>query len=120
MTEKWAKSQGVPAFESLFCCRSASGGFWRILLQKAKIEPRQKSRESRFLSVSIAEGLFGIDTKVRGRFCVKRYGPSRREAQHASAVLKISVDQPKNTFATKSRRVQPIAATHSANFSAGV
>jgi hypothetical protein len=73
-----------------------------ILLQKAKIEPRQKSRERRFLSVSIAEGLFGIDTKVRGRFCVKRYGPSRRDAQHASAVLTISVDQSKNTFATKS------------------
>jgi hypothetical protein len=72
------------------------------LLQKSKIEPRQKSRESRFLSVSIAEGLLGINTKVRGRFCVKRYGPSRREAPRASAVLKISVDQPKNTFATKS------------------
>ena len=74
------------------------------MLQKSKIESRQKSRESRFLSVSIAEGLLGIDTKVRGRFCVKRYGPSCREARRASAVLKISVDQPKNTFATKSAK----------------
>jgi hypothetical protein len=51
----------------------ASGPKSANFVAKAKIEPRQKSRESRFLSVSIAEGLFRIETKVRGRFCVKRY-----------------------------------------------
>ena len=78
---------------------SAIGG---ILLQKSKIERRQKSRESRFSGISIAAWLLGEDTKVRGRFCVKRYGPSRREARDVSAVLKISVRHPKNTFATES------------------
>jgi hypothetical protein len=73
-----------------------------ILLQKSKIERRQKSRESRFLGISIAARLLGADTKVRGRLCVKRYGPSLRKARDASAALKISVHHPKNTFATKS------------------
>ena len=42
-----------------------------ILLQKSKIEQRQKSRESRFLADSIAAKLHSADTRVRGRFCVK-------------------------------------------------
>ena len=70
------------------------------MLQKSKVEPRQKSRESRFLRISVAARLFGTDTEVRGRSCVKRYGPSRREARDASAVLTISVHQSKKTFAT--------------------
>jgi hypothetical protein len=72
------------------------------LLQKSKIEPRQKSRESRFLSIPIGARLLGTDTKVRNRSCVKLCGPSRREARDASAILKIKAQQPKNTFATKS------------------
>jgi hypothetical protein len=74
--------------------------FWQILLQKSKIRRRQKSRESRFLDISIAARLVGADTKVHGRLGVKRYGPSLREARGASAALKSSVHHPKNTFAT--------------------
>src|SRR5450631_2252524 len=73
-----------------------------ILLQKSKIRRSQKSRESRFRDIAVAARLRGADTKVRGRFGVKRYGPSHREARDASAALKISVQHPKNTFATKS------------------
>src|SRR5258706_10430051 len=42
------------------------------------------------------------DTKVRGRFCVKRCGPSRRRVRTASAVLKNFVRQPEKTFSTVS------------------
>src|SRR5712672_31481 len=77
-------------------------GYWQILLQKSKIECPRKSRESRFLGISIGARILGADAKVRGRFYVKRYGPSRREARDASAPLRISVHHPKNTFGTKS------------------
>jgi hypothetical protein len=40
------------------------------------------------------------DTNVRGRFCVKRCGPSRRRVRNASAVLKKLVRQPEKTFST--------------------
>jgi hypothetical protein len=73
-----------------------------ILLQKSKFERRQKSRETPFSGISVAARLLGADTKVRGRFCVKRYGPSRREVRDASVALKISVHHLKKTFATKS------------------
>jgi hypothetical protein len=87
----------------------------------AKVENRmpRKSRESRFLGISIGARILGADAKVRGRFYVKRYGPSRREARDASAPLRISVHHPNNTFATKSalfgpegsgRRCQPLGA----------
>jgi hypothetical protein len=82
-------------------------GFVPILLQKSKIVRRQKSREIRFLGIPIAAKVLGADTKVRGRFCVKRYGPSHREARDASAALKISVHRPKNTFATISANSGP-------------
>ena len=78
--------------------------FVPILLQKSKIRRRQKSRESRFRDIAVAARLRGADTKVRGRFGVKRYGPSHREARDASASLRISVHHPKNTFATKSAK----------------
>src|SRR5258707_1329634 len=42
------------------------------------------------------------DTKVRGRFCAKRCGPSRRRVRTASVVLKNCVRQPEKTFATLS------------------
>jgi hypothetical protein len=74
------------------------------MLQKSKIQRRQKSRESQLLDISFAATILGADTKVRGGFCVKRYGPSHREARDASAALKISVHHPKNTFATISAR----------------
>jgi len=46
----------------------------------------------------------GANTKVGGRFCMKRCGPSRRRARSPSAVFKIFVLQPKKTFSTKSAR----------------
>src|SRR5450631_2832203 len=76
--------------------------FVPILLQKSKIRRSQKSRESRFRDIAVASRLRVADTKFLGRFGVKRYVPSHREAQDASAALKISVQHPKNTFATKS------------------
>src|SRR5258708_38303594 len=44
------------------------------------------------------------DTKVRGRFCAKQCGPSRRRVRTASVVLKNCVRQPEKTFATLSAR----------------
>ena len=35
-----------------------------------------------------------------GRFCVRRFGPSRRHVRNASAVLKNFVRHPKKTFST--------------------
>jgi hypothetical protein len=71
-----------------------------ILLKKSKIERLPKSRESRCLDVSTAAMLARPDTNVRGRFCVKRCGPSRRNVRNASAVLKNFVRRPEETFAT--------------------
>jgi hypothetical protein len=76
--------------------------FWRILLQKSKIEQLQKSRESRFLDISAAAMPCSADTKVRGLFWVNQCGPSRRPARNASAALKIFAVQPKKTFSTLS------------------
>ncbi len=42
------------------------------------------------------------DTKVRGRFCVNRFGPSHRREQTASAVPKNFVRQLEKTFSTVS------------------
>jgi hypothetical protein len=90
-------------FQQIFVSRGGpSGGLWRILLQKSKIERPGKSRESRFLDAPTAARLSGANTKVGGRFGMKRCGPSCRRARSASAVLKNLVRQPKKTFATKS------------------
>jgi hypothetical protein len=45
---------------------------WRILLQKSKIEPYRKFRQSGFLDASTAATLCSADAKVRGRFGVKQ------------------------------------------------
>jgi hypothetical protein len=74
--------------------------FVPILLQQSKIEPPQKSRESRSLDVSATVSLVGAATEVRDRFRLKRYGPSRRLASSASAALRIFIRHPKKTFAT--------------------
>lgn len=71
-----------------------NGRFWRILLKKSKIERLPKSRESRCLDVSAAAMLARSDTKVRGRFCERRCGPSRRGERSASAPLKNFVRKP--------------------------
>jgi hypothetical protein len=76
--------------------------FLGIVLQKSKIEQPQKSRESRFLDVPTAAKPYRADTKVRGRFCVKRCGPSYRRVRNASAALKNFGRHPKKTFATLS------------------
>jgi hypothetical protein len=79
---------------------------WQILLQKSKIERPRKSRESRFLNASTAATLCSEDTKVGGRFCVKRCGPSHRRAQNAPAAPENFVHQPKKTFSTVSARLR--------------
>jgi len=45
---------------------------WQIVLQKSKIGPHLKSRESRFSGDSAAAILCGDDTKLRGRFSDER------------------------------------------------
>jgi hypothetical protein len=52
------------------------------------------------LDFSAAAPLFGATTEVRDRFWMKRYGPSRRRAQNATAALKIFIRHPKKTFVT--------------------
>jgi hypothetical protein len=54
-----------------------------IQLQSRKIERGRKSRKSRCLDVSTDAMLARADTKVRGRFCVKRCGPSHRRVRNA-------------------------------------
>jgi hypothetical protein len=49
----------------------------------------------------------GPDTKVRGRFWTKRYGPSDRRVPNASVVLKNFVRQPQKTFSTLSAHSCP-------------
>jgi hypothetical protein len=48
---------------------------WQILLQKSKIEEARKSRENRFLDAPAVARLSGVNTKVGGRFGMKRCGP---------------------------------------------
>ena len=64
----------------------------------AKVENRttQKSRQSRSRGFSAAASLVSATTEARDRFWVKRYGPSRRRAQSASAALRIFVRHPKS------------------------
>jgi hypothetical protein len=54
------------------------------------------------LDAPAAARLSGANTKVGGRFGMKRCGPSCRHTRNASAVFKIFVLHPKKTFATKS------------------
>src|SRR5580692_6509389 len=77
----------------------------RIVLQKSKIERLRKSREGRFLDVSTAAKVCRADTKVRGRFCVRRCGPSRRRVRNASAAIRNFVRHPKGLF----QHYRPIA-----------
>src|SRR6476646_11827020 len=72
------------------------------IVAKSKIERPKKSRESRFQGFSAAASLFKATTEVRGRFCVKRCGPSYRRVRNASAALNDFGRHPKKTFAIKS------------------
>jgi hypothetical protein len=60
------------------------------------------------------------DTKVRGRFCERRCGPSRRGERNASAVLTNFVRQPEKTFSTVSANCGHSRRPQSENFSAMV
>ena len=82
--------------------RNAGDRFWQILLKKSKIGGHRKSRESRCSDVSTAAMLARGDAKVRGRFCERCCGPSRRGPRNASAVLKNFARQPEKTFSTVS------------------
>src|ERR1035437_8238984 len=97
---KWSPRSLIELHKDAY--QFVSDRYWRIRLQKSKIKRHGKSRESRFLDISTAAKLCRADTKVRGHFCVKRCGPSRRRMRNASAVLKIFVRQPKKTFSTLS------------------
>src|ERR1700722_14200888 len=74
--------------------------FGPILLKKSKIERLQKSRAGRLFGLSAAARLFKTITGIRGCVCANRFGPSRRRAWNASAVLKNLVRRPKRTFST--------------------
>ena len=82
----------------------------RIVLQKSKIERRRKSRKISFLVGSATATLRSAYTKLRGRFCVKRCGPSYRRVRNASAVLKNFGRHPKKSFATLSLKKRTILA----------
>ena len=68
----------------------------------AKVENRTTLKISRSCSLdfSAAASPFNATADARDRFWIKRYGPSRRCAQNASAALRIFVRRPKKTFAT--------------------
>src|SRR5713101_5717953 len=70
----------------------------------AKVENRTRPKISRMLIIRpfCRCGALSAATKVRGRFWVKRYGPSRRRARNASAAFRIFDPHPKKTFATVS------------------
>src|ERR1700716_1974381 len=70
------------------------------MMQQSKIDPTGQSRERRFIDLSAAASLFKDTKTVRGGCEMKRYGPSGRRAQNASAALRIFVRHPKKTFAT--------------------
>jgi hypothetical protein len=59
-----------------------------------------------FSAASAAASLFNATAEARDRFWINRYGPSHRQAQNASAALRIFVRHPKKTFATISSRKQ--------------
>jgi hypothetical protein len=73
-----------------------------ILLQNSKIEPLRKSRESGVLDALTAAKLCSAATKVRGRFCANRCGPSYIRVRNSSAVLENFGRHLKRTFSTLS------------------
>src|ERR1700682_4698377 len=91
-------------FLSLSCnvleCSFAYVRFAPILLKKSKIEWLQNSRECQFLVVAAARSLCRTCTKVPGRFCANRCGPSRRRVSDAPAGLKNFAHELEGTFST--------------------
>ena len=82
-------------------CSRRLSAVGRILLQKSKID-QPRAKVDFWGSCPSAASLFSAATKVRGRFWMNRYGPSRRRAKSASAALEIFAPHPKKTFATVS------------------
>jgi hypothetical protein len=82
---------------------------------RAKIERPRKSRESRFLDIPPTAKPCRDDTNVRGRFGVKRCGPSYRRARNASAALKNFGRHPKKYFSTLSAMSGHSITAHDAN-----
>jgi hypothetical protein len=74
------------------------------MLQKSKIKQPNTIRESRSRGFSAAASLVCVTREAGDRFWMKRYGPSRRRAQSASAALRIFVRHPKKTFSTISAK----------------
>jgi hypothetical protein len=80
---------GHNATPTRVCATSTRRPLCADIVEKSKIERHQKSSENRFVVASNA-AVFSADTKVGGRFCVKRCDPSGRRVRNAPAVLKIS------------------------------
>ena len=87
------------------CCvpRGHGSGCGRYCCKSRKSNDAKKSRESRFLDVCISTTCDGADTRVPGRLCVKRCGPSRRRLRNASAALKNFVPMPKSPVGSGSQ-----------------
>src|SRR5258708_14287450 len=85
---------------------SAMAALKRRLVKKSKIEWLQNSRECQFLVVSAARSLCRTCTKVTGRFCANRCGPSRRRVSDAPAGLKNFAHELEGTFSTISARLR--------------
>src|SRR6267154_174428 len=79
--------------------RSAVG---RYCCKSRKANDTKISRKLILIGVSTAATLSSAGTKVRGRFSLKRCGPSRRRVRNVSAVQKEFVRQPQETFSTLS------------------
>src|SRR5260370_41909357 len=92
---------------------SSMSALKRILLKKSKIEWLQNSRECQFLVVSAARSLCRTCTKVTGRFCANRCGPSRRRVSDAPAGRKNFTHELEGTFSTIS--AQSGHSVHSLN-----
>ena len=99
--EMQLEAGGIPARADL---ESPGARYWQILLKKSKIEWLQNSRECQFLAVSAARSLCRTCTKVTGRFCANRCGPSRRRVSDAPAGPKNFAHELEGTFSTISAR----------------
>jgi hypothetical protein len=99
-----SKTTISPCRSASYPARLAKVRCGSILLKKSKIEWLQNSRECQLLVVSAARSLCRTSTKVTGRFCANRCGPSRRRVSDAPAGLKIFAHELAGTFSTQSAR----------------
>jgi len=99
--------------------RSAVG---RYCCKSRKANDTKISRKLILIGVSTAATLSSAGTKVRGRFSLKRCGPSRRRVRNASAVQKNSFASQKRLFQHYPPQAGYSITLHSANvrFAPGV